>query len=171
MRKTTRPYPAQPRRRSRRKGGTIAIIAVIAALAYGANLNEDAQPVVEAAPVQTTPETPSTPEPTAEPPTAPTSESEPTQESAPSPTTEAAPTPTTEPDTVEPEITTAEVVEAESALAAAPGTALAALADLEIKGRAATTGYDRDLFQYRSHDLDRNGCDARIICIRVASQS
>lgn len=40
-------------------------------------------------------------------------------------------------------------------------TALAALALLEVKGRAPKTGYDRELFGYRSVDLDRNGCDTR----------
>ncbi|HEX7351374.1 GmrSD restriction endonuclease domain-containing protein [Brachybacterium sp.] len=43
---------------------------------------------------------------------------------------------------------------------AAPGTALAMLAELEEKGRAPKTGYDRDSFGWRE-DLDRNGCDTR----------
>lgn len=41
------------------------------------------------------------------------------------------------------------------------GSALAALALLEVKGRAPKTGYDRDLFAYREVDLDGNGCDVR----------
>ncbi|MGY1754955.1 GmrSD restriction endonuclease domain-containing protein [Blastococcus sp. SYSU D01042] len=45
--------------------------------------------------------------------------------------------------------------------AAAPTTALAALADLEVKGRAPRTGYDRDLFGAGWVDTDRNGCDTR----------
>ncbi|AEE47679.1 HNH endonuclease family protein [Cellulomonas fimi] len=44
---------------------------------------------------------------------------------------------------------------------AADGSALAALALLEVKGRAPRTGYDRDLFAYREVDLDGNGCDVR----------
>ncbi|MDN5806582.1 MAG: DUF1524 domain-containing protein [Brevibacterium sp.] len=41
-----------------------------------------------------------------------------------------------------------------------PGTALAMLEELEVKGRAPKTGYDADLFTWRS-DADRNGCDTR----------
>ncbi|MCI9887203.1 DUF1524 domain-containing protein [Micrococcales bacterium 31B] len=40
------------------------------------------------------------------------------------------------------------------------GTALAQLAPLAVKGRAARTGYDRALFAIWT-DTDRNGCDAR----------
>ena len=40
-------------------------------------------------------------------------------------------------------------------------SALEALELLEVKGRAPMTGYDRELFAYRSVDLDRNGCDVR----------
>lgn len=43
---------------------------------------------------------------------------------------------------------------------AAPETALAQLQDLAVRGRAPLTGYDRDLFAWRS-DTDRNGCDTR----------
>ncbi|WP_347059656.1 DUF1524 domain-containing protein [Blastococcus sp. HT6-30] len=44
---------------------------------------------------------------------------------------------------------------------AAPTTALAALAAIEVKGRAPRTGYDRDLFGSGWLDTDRNGCDTR----------
>lgn len=44
---------------------------------------------------------------------------------------------------------------------AAPGTAAAALAQLEVKGRAPMTGYDRELFGPAWKDIDRNGCDQR----------
>jgi hypothetical protein len=44
---------------------------------------------------------------------------------------------------------------------AEPGTALAAVALLEVKGRAPKTGYDRELFGQRWADVDRNGCDQR----------
>src|SRR3954470_20244708 len=45
--------------------------------------------------------------------------------------------------------------------AAAPTTALAALAAIEAKGRAPRTGYDRDLFGSGWADGDRTGCDTR----------
>jgi hypothetical protein len=41
------------------------------------------------------------------------------------------------------------------------GPALAALAELPVKGRAPRTGYDRELFGQRWADVDRNGCDTR----------
>ncbi|MEL7974372.1 DUF1524 domain-containing protein [Isoptericola sp. F-RaC21] len=44
---------------------------------------------------------------------------------------------------------------------AGKGTALAALADLKVKGRAPKTGYDRELFGAAWSDVDRNGCDTR----------
>jgi hypothetical protein len=40
------------------------------------------------------------------------------------------------------------------------GTALAMLEELQVKGRAPKTGYDGDLFKWRS-DTDHNGCDTR----------
>jgi len=42
-----------------------------------------------------------------------------------------------------------------------PGTALAVLAGLPVKGRAARTGYDRDQFGQAWLDTNRNGCDTR----------
>ena len=44
---------------------------------------------------------------------------------------------------------------------ARPDTALAALGELEVRGRAPTTGYDRDEFGAGWVDTDRNGCDTR----------
>ncbi len=44
---------------------------------------------------------------------------------------------------------------------AAPASALAALAALEVKGRAPRTGYERDRFGSGWVDTDRNGCDTR----------
>lgn len=44
---------------------------------------------------------------------------------------------------------------------ARPDTALAALGELEVRGRAPTTGYDRDEFGSGWVDTDRNGCDTR----------
>src|SRR3954454_19558890 len=43
----------------------------------------------------------------------------------------------------------------------APGTALAVLTQLPVKGRAARTGYDRDEFGQAWLDTNRNGCDTR----------
>ncbi len=45
--------------------------------------------------------------------------------------------------------------------AARQGTALAAVATLEVKGRAPKTGYDRDQFGPAWADVDHNGCDTR----------
>lgn len=42
-----------------------------------------------------------------------------------------------------------------------PGTALAALASLPVKGRAPMTGYTRQQFGQAWADTDRNGCDTR----------
>jgi len=52
--------------------------------------------------------------------------------------------------------------DADAAITAAqPTTALAALAAVPVQGRAAKTGYDRDLFGSGWVDTDRNGCDTR----------
>ncbi|WP_246117329.1 GmrSD restriction endonuclease domain-containing protein [Cellulomonas composti] len=48
-----------------------------------------------------------------------------------------------------------------SPLDAAAGTALEALGDLSVKGRAPRTGYDRALFGDAWADVDGNGCDTR----------
>ena len=51
---------------------------------------------------------------------------------------------------------------ANSAVTSADRTsALAALAAVEVKGRAPRTGYDRDNFGSGWVDIDRNGCDTR----------
>ncbi|WP_242496441.1 GmrSD restriction endonuclease domain-containing protein [Xylanimonas protaetiae] len=44
---------------------------------------------------------------------------------------------------------------------AAQGSALAAVAELAVKGRAPKTGYSRDAFGPAWADVDRNGCDTR----------
>lgn len=41
------------------------------------------------------------------------------------------------------------------------GGALAVLRTLEVKGRAAMTGYDRAMYGHAWMDTDRNGCDTR----------
>ncbi|MGK5168883.1 GmrSD restriction endonuclease domain-containing protein [Geodermatophilus sp. CPCC 205761] len=52
--------------------------------------------------------------------------------------------------------------DAQAAVAGAERTsALAALAAVEVRGRAPRTGYDRDLFGSGWVDTDRNGCDTR----------
>ncbi|HJG81184.1 MAG TPA: excalibur calcium-binding domain-containing protein [Brevibacterium senegalense] len=55
---------------------------------------------------------------------------------------------------------TADDEPAEDAADAESGSALAMLHELEVKGRAPKSGYDRDLFRWRE-DTDRNGCDTR----------
>ena len=51
---------------------------------------------------------------------------------------------------------------AEDAIAAAPpDSALAALAEVEVRGRAPQTGYERERFGDGWVDTDRNGCDTR----------
>ena len=138
-----------------RKGGAGAVAAAFALIATGGAL-ADTPPLVEPAPTTaqaTTPDPAPSPAAPSEAP-APTS-SEPTtsEPTTPEPTSGAPAETATSPAPA--------VAEAEPAVVAAPGTALAALADLEVKGRAPKTGYDRDRFAYRSHDLDRNGCDVR----------
>ena len=50
----------------------------------------------------------------------------------------------------------------EAALAAAaPGTAMAAVADLRVAGRAPKTGYEREQYGSAWTDVDDNGCDTR----------
>lgn len=48
-----------------------------------------------------------------------------------------------------------------TAVDAPPGTALAALATLTVKGRAPMTGYSREAFGPAWLDANRNGCDER----------
>lgn len=50
--------------------------------------------------------------------------------------------------------------------AAKPGTALALLEEIAVKGSAAKTGYERDLFGQRWEDIDRNGCGQRDDALR-----
>ena len=56
-----------------------------------------------------------------------------------------------------------QAVRSTPAAAAAPvrGTAMAALVTLPVKGRAAKTGYEREVFGQAWADVDRNGCDTR----------
>ena len=49
---------------------------------------------------------------------------------------------------------------ATDSFAAQPETAIEGLNSLQVKGRAAKTGYSRSQFPHWS-DPDRNGCDAR----------
>ncbi len=48
-----------------------------------------------------------------------------------------------------------------AARSAVAGSALAALAEVQVKGRAPRTGFDRDLFGSGWVDTDGNGCDTR----------
>lgn len=66
------------------------------------------------------------------------------------------------PDAGEPPVGILPGATAEDAIAAAPpGSALAAVDGLEVRGRAPRTGYDRDLFGAGWVDTDGNGCDTR----------
>ncbi len=56
---------------------------------------------------------------------------------------------------------TATVPPSSTTTEAPQGAAAAALEQLEVKGKAPLTGYDRDVFEYRTYDADRNGCDVR----------
>jgi hypothetical protein len=67
------------------------------------------------------------------------------------------PAPTQDPS----ETTPAKTQSGQSISPGAPGSALAALATLVVKGRAPKTGYDRGLFGQSWADVDRNGCDTR----------
>ena len=84
---------------------------------------------------------------------------------APSPTTEPTPaTPVTasdpSPSTTAPRSLPATATAAAPEVAR-PGSALAALATLAVKGRAPKTGYARTDFGQAWADVDRNGCDTR----------
>lgn len=69
-------------------------------------------------------------------------------------------TPVTTPAPVPTTTTTTSTTDAVLATAA-PGTALAALDTLDVKGRAPKTGYSRDAFGAAWTDTDQNGCDTR----------
>ena len=82
---------------------------------------------------------------------------------APGPT-EVAQTPTATPIPVVEPVTPVPATTATRAPTAKPpaaGTALAAVARLTVKGRAAKTGYTRAQFGQAWFDTDRNGCDTR----------
>ncbi len=77
--------------------------------------------------------------------------------------TTTATTPTTEKPTKKPTATVTAHPGSEAASGTKPGagTALAVLAALPVKGRAAMTGYTRDQFGPAWQDVDHNGCDTR----------
>jgi hypothetical protein len=80
------------------------------------------------------------------------------------PTSSPTPTPTTTPfadDIAAPAAFAGQAGTVKDASATTGQTALSVLATLEVKGRAAKTGYDRDQFGQRWLDIDRNGCDTR----------
>ncbi|WP_199224456.1 HNH endonuclease family protein [Serinibacter arcticus] len=85
-----------------------------------------------------------------------------TPEAVPDPSLSESPAETTSPDAA-PEVVAPPTPEPapEPNPAPDPASALSAVASLEVAGRAPMTGYDRDLFAYRSVDHDRNGCDVR----------
>ncbi|WP_064315633.1 DUF1524 domain-containing protein [Cellulosimicrobium sp. I38E] len=77
------------------------------------------------------------------------------EDTAPEPVAPEPVAPSPAPSSADPTPTPEETLEAE------PGTALAAVARLEVKGRAPRTGYEREHFGQRWADVDRNGCDQR----------
>ncbi len=91
------------------------------------------------------------------------SSAEGTATASPSPTTRTTPAPTTSTPTDRTRTGSPRATDARDTPhhASAPGTALAALAALQVKGRAPMTGYDRDRFGSAWSDTDRNGCDQR----------
>ncbi|GAB3061814.1 hypothetical protein GCM10027053_25210 [Intrasporangium mesophilum] len=127
------------RLRGRGAGGAavaaaFALFAVAAATAGPTDVSPVAVPTdSSSAPLTASPQASDTPTPT---PTTPTP-------TTPTPTTPSPTAPTVGPETAE------------------KGTALAAVADLTVKGRAPKTGYSRDQFGQAWFDADRNGCDTR----------
>ncbi|WP_350227705.1 GmrSD restriction endonuclease domain-containing protein [Paraoerskovia sediminicola] len=84
----------------------------------------------------------------------------PTSSGDPTPSASATPSATPDPEPSATE-TPEEEPPSDDAEKASPGTALAAIATLAVKGRAPKTGYDRDEFGPAWADVDRNGCDTR----------
>ncbi|WP_322786075.1 hypothetical protein [Intrasporangium oryzae] len=87
-------------------------------------------------------------------PPAPVTTADASSSTIPTPTTTSAPSTTATNTTTAPAATTSTVSQD-----AADGTALAALAQLPIKGRAPKTGYTRAEFGQAWADVNRNGCD------------
>ena len=136
---------AGPKRRPRWRTPLI-VAAAVAVLGGVAGAFDDAEPSAPGTTVTVGTAAPTTAEvgPTA----APSPSPSPTPTAAPSRTADAAPPASPSPS-------------AAPEAQASPGTALAAVAGLEVKGRAPKTGYDREAFAYRAYDQDRNGCDVR----------
>lgn len=89
-------------------------------------------------------------------------EQAPSETSAPTATAEPSPTPTIDPvDAEEPLSFVGSAATVADTTATDGQTALAVLATLPIKGRAAQTGYARAEFGQTWLDVDRNGCDTR----------
>lgn len=110
---------------------TAAILGVVGVAAIGSALDDRPPSAAGASSTETDPSSTPTPRRTPSPSPTPSSSPEPTETEPGSPTD------------------------------APPATALAAVALLEVKGRAPRTGYDRDLFGSGWTDTDRNGCDTR----------
>ncbi|WP_245542917.1 GmrSD restriction endonuclease domain-containing protein [Ruania albidiflava] len=138
-------------RSQRRRGAGMVATALVALLVGGAVLDAPAEQP-PAASTTAPAATPSAAAPTAATP----SPTEQTQES-PSPATETSPSASAASDSpsAAPSPDRGEDAPDEAR------SAVDVLALLEVKGRAAKTGYDRDAFAYREVDVDRNGCDTR----------
>ncbi|KAB1943463.1 HNH endonuclease family protein [Brevibacterium linens] len=116
---------------------TLAALAAVLSLGLLSGCAEDAQPAIDTASTSS-----ADPKPTRE---------------APEPS-EDTPSPSKSDDTDE-ESESGEGDEGHAG-SAATGTASVMLDELTVKGRAPKTGYDGDLFKWRS-DTDHNGCDTR----------
>lgn len=134
------------RLRSRAAGGVACAVAMAFAFVGAATAD---QATTRAASPSTSQDPPSSPVRTAASP-------------SPSPTPTPTPTPSaTATPSATPTPTASPTRSAAVPSTAAEGTALAAIARLEVKGRAPKTGYSRDQFGQAWFDTDRNGCDTR----------
>jgi len=124
-----------------RAAGAVALVGALVAVSVGGALS----PSPASAPTSQT-VLPAAPAPASSPPT----DSATTEPAAASPTSTTA---TASPSPTDP--VTAAIGQAR------PGTALAALGTLTVKGRGPMTGYTREAFGAAWSDTDRNGCDQR----------
>ncbi|MEW1951982.1 HNH endonuclease family protein [Terrabacter sp. NPDC080008] len=131
-----------------RAAGAIALVAAVVAVSVGSALSPATAPVSASTSAdQSGAPASRAPDPS---PMAPSADSTSTTTVAPSPTGATTTTSATAPD---PEL--------EAVSAAHPGTALALVGTLVVKGRGPMTGYSRAAFGPAWTDTDRNGCDQR----------
>ncbi|GII99919.1 excalibur calcium-binding domain-containing protein [Sediminihabitans luteus] len=128
---TTRPWWGRTSRRGATVVGGLALVALVVGGSLGAGVTDDVPAAASSTPAASSAGT-----------------ARPTATGTASPS--AAPTPS------------AEATASSGATGgSATGTAAAALAELDVKGRAPKTGYDRDAYGPAWADTDHNGCDTR----------